>query len=128
ISVHGTCGAWGVLALGLFADDTYGAGWNAANPRNVAGLFYGDPGQLAAQVMHVVVGFAWAWGITWLIFKFAKSFMQIRVAPEVEIEGLDVPEFGVLCYPDFVLHRATAGHVIAGTEEIDVTTPLGVRS
>ena len=29
--------------------------------------------------------------------------MQIRVSPEAEIQGLDVPEFGVLCYPDFVL-------------------------
>ena len=31
--------------------------------------------------------------------------MKIRVSPEVEIEGLDMPEFGVLAYPDFVLHH-----------------------
>jgi hypothetical protein len=35
--------------------------------------------------------------------------MQIRVSPEAEIQGLDVPEFGVLCYPDFVLTSTHAG-------------------
>jgi Amt family ammonium transporter len=51
----------------------------------------------------------WAWGITWIIFSIAKRFMQIRVSPEAEIQGLDVPEFGVLCYPDFVLTSTHAG-------------------
>jgi Amt family ammonium transporter len=112
ISVHGVNGAWGVLAVGLFADGTYGIGWNgvgATSTHGVRGLFYGDGGQLVAQLFHVVVGFIWAWGITWLIFKIAKNFMQIRVSPEAEIEGLDVPEFGVLCYPDFVLSHASSG-------------------
>src|SRR6476660_9627749 len=101
ISVHGVNGAWGVLSVGLFADGTYGSGWNGV-AGNVKGLFYGDVGQLGAQLFHVVVGFVWAWGITWIIFTIAKNFMQIRVSPEVEIEGLDMPEFGVHCYPDFV--------------------------
>ena len=75
------------------------------------GLFYGDGGQLVAQIAHVVVGFVWAWGITWIIFTIAKRFMQIRVSPEAEIEGLDMPEFGALCYPDFVLTSgSTGGH------------------
>jgi Amt family ammonium transporter len=127
ISVHGVCGAWGVLAVGIFADGTYGTGWNG-NVGNVTGVLYGSEGwgQLAAQVMHVVIGFAWAWGITWAIFVIAKRFMAIRVAPEVEIEGLDVPEFGTACYPDFVLHRAIGGHVVSASS-IDVTEPEGVR-
>ncbi len=111
ISVHGVNGAWGVLAVGLFADGTYGQGWNGAklaNVHGVQGLFYGDPGQLVAQVIHVVVGFIWAWGAMWVIFKVASNFMKVRVSPEVEVQGLDMPEFGVLAYPDFV---QTSTHV-----------------
>ena len=52
ISVHGTCGAWGVLALGLFADGTYGDKWNSVEG-TVTGLFYGDGGQFLAQVISV---------------------------------------------------------------------------
>ena len=117
--MHGTNGAWGVLAVGLFADGTYGIGWNgvgATSTHGVRGLFYGDVGQLGAQMFHVVIGFIWAWGVTWLIFKVAKNFMKIRVSEEVELEGLDMPEFGVLAYPDFVLHHAAAGHVETGSE------------
>ena len=110
ISVHGVNGAWGVISVGLFADGTYGSGWNGV-AGNVKGLFYdGHWGQLAAQLAHVVVGFAWAWGVVWIIFTVAKRFMKIRVSPEVELEGLDVPEFGVLAYPDFVLATESFGH------------------
>jgi ammonium transporter, Amt family len=121
ISVHGTNGAWGVLAVGLFADGTYGVGWNGAltnSTKGVRGLFYGDVGQLGAQVFHVVIGFLWAWGITWLIFKIAKNFMKIRVSEEAELAGLDMPEFGALAYPDFVLHHAAAGHVTTDAEGV----------
>jgi Amt family ammonium transporter len=121
ISVHGVCGAFGVLSVGLFADGTYGDGWNGING-TVRGLLYGtngklfgagwgDPGQLAAQLAHVVLGFIWAWGAMLVIFMVARRFMKIRVSPEAELEGLDMPEFGALCYPDFVLATTkTGGH------------------
>jgi Amt family ammonium transporter len=109
ISVHGVCGAWGVLAVGLFADGTYGEGWNGV-PGKVTGLFYGEGSQIVAQGFEVVVGFAWAFGITYLIFTIARRFMKIRVAPEVEVAGLDMAEFGSVCYPDFVLATSTTGH------------------
>jgi ammonium transporter, Amt family len=109
ISVHGVCGAWGVLAVGIFADGTYGSLWNGVNG-NVKGLLYGDVGQLGAQVAHVVLGFVWAVGVTFAIFTIAKRFMKIRVSAEVELVGLDEPEFGALCYPDFVLTTSAGGH------------------
>jgi ammonium transporter, Amt family len=121
ISVHGVCGAFGVLAVGLFADGTYGIGWNgvgANSTHGVRGLFYGDPGQLGAQMVHIFVGFIWAWGLGWLLFTILKRFMQIRVPAEVEIEGIDMPEFGVLAYPDFQMHHAAAGHMTEGAEDL----------
>jgi Amt family ammonium transporter len=131
ISVHGVCGAWGILAVGLFADGTYGVGWNgvkATSTKGVTGLFYGDGGQFIAQIFHVFVGFAWAWGVMWLIFAVGKKFIQIRVSAEAEIQGLDVPEFGVLCYPDFVVRNSPVGHVTAGPPDVPVTSGAGVGS
>ena len=60
-----------MFAVGIFADGTYGDGWNGVSGP-VKGLIYGDGGQLAAQAAHVVIGFLWAWGVTWLIFTVAK--------------------------------------------------------
>ena len=110
ISVHGMCGAWGLIAVGLFADGTYGQGWNGTgigSSHGVRGLFYGDVGQLGAQFVDLAVGFAWAWGITWVLFKVISKYVQIRVSPEVEIEGTDRGEFGQVCYPDFVITSET---------------------
>jgi Amt family ammonium transporter len=130
ISVHGVCGAWGVLSVGLFADGTYpikGIGWNGVSGP-VKGLFYGDVGQLWAQIFHVFVGFIWAWGIMYLVFSIAKRFMQIRVSEEAEIEGLDVPEFGALCYPDFVMHRSGAGHIMGAAVDVPAVEKAGAGS
>ena len=110
ISVHGVCGAWGVLAVGLFADGTYGASWNGVSG-NVEGLFYGDVSQLGAQALSVVVCFAWAFGVTTVLFGLYKMVSSIRVSPEAEIIGLDVPEFGVPGYAGFVMDRELHGAI-----------------
>jgi Amt family ammonium transporter len=122
ISVHGVCGAWGVLAVGIFADGTYGAGWNGVTG-NVKGLLYGDGGQLGAQVAHVVLGFVWAVGVTFAIFTVAKRFMKIRVPAEAELVGLDEPEFGALCYPDFVLTTSSGGHAAGYSSTLGSAEP-----
>jgi ammonium transporter, Amt family len=100
ISVHGTCGLWGVIALGLFADGTYASGgWNGvAGP--VKGLFYGDSGQLVAQLIGCAVILVWAWGGGWVFFKIQDAIQGIRSKPEDEVRGLDLPEMGALGYVD----------------------------
>ena len=71
-SVHGVNGAWGMIALGLFADGSYGDGFNGI-AGNVTGLFYGGAGQLIAQLIAVVVAASWAFGLFYLFFKSAEG-------------------------------------------------------
>jgi Amt family ammonium transporter len=111
-SVHGVCGAFGVLCVGLFADGTYGAGWNNVGwhdyqgvaGRGVIGLFYGGGmSQLYAQIIEVVVCVAWnviVGGIAFVIV--GKLVGGNRVPAEVEIAGLDIPEMGIPGYPEFI--------------------------
>lgn len=102
ISVHCVNGIWGVLALGLFADGSYGAGINGIDS-GVTGLFFGDAGQFGAQVIAVIVLFVWGFGVSFIFFKVLDKIWGLRVAPEVELDGLDIPEMGVLGYPDVQL-------------------------
>ncbi|HEX9092857.1 MAG TPA: ammonium transporter [Coriobacteriia bacterium] len=108
VSVHGVNGLWGMIALGLFADGTYGAGFNGV-AGNVTGLLYGGGfGQLGAQLIAVVVVVLWAFGTHYAFFSLQKRFAGLRSSEADELAGLDVTEMGVLAYPDFD-GSATAG-------------------
>jgi ammonium transporter, Amt family len=109
ISVHGTCGAWGVLSLGLFADGVYGDGWNGV-PGTVKGLFYGDASQFLAQCVGTLTCFVWVFVTFYVFFKLVEVTIGNRVSAEAEIEGLDIPEMGILAYPDFVMTPGPGGH------------------
>ena len=106
ISVHGVCGAWGVLSLGLLADGVYGDGWNGVSG-TVKGLFYGDVSQFAAQCIGTLTCFVFVFASFYVFFKLVEVTMGNRVAASVELEGLDIPEMGALAYPDFVLGPGT---------------------
>jgi Amt family ammonium transporter len=99
-SVHGVNGLWGLIALGIFADGTYGAGFNGIEAP-VRGALYGDPSQLVAQLIGVVVVFAWSFGTMYVFFRIQDAIQGIRVTEEEEIAGLDLAEMGVMAYPDF---------------------------
>ncbi len=100
ISVHGACGAWGMIALGLFADGTYGDGLNHV-PGPVRGLFYGGTAQFWAEIIGVCVNFVFVFAVMYTFFKILNRFIPLRVPTEVELEGLDRYEVGVEAYPDF---------------------------
>lgn len=102
ISVHGVNGVWGCLALGLFADGSYGNGWNGV-AGTVKGLFYGDPAQFVAELIGVATCFAFVFAAFYVFFKLQDRLMGIRVSPETEMEGLDLPEMGAFAYPEFTL-------------------------
>ncbi len=101
ISVHGTCGAWGVLSVGLFADGHY-AGYNGIST-GVWGLFYGDHQmrQLAAQAIEVAANIGWNVGAGGLFFLLTGLLVGgNRVPAKTEIAGLDMPEMGAMGYPE----------------------------
>ncbi len=121
ISVHGVCGILGVLSIGFVANGKYGAGWNATTTytdaegaaKGVTGLFYGGGGgqllsQLAGAVTILIVGT----GLSFAFFKIQNALTKggIRSNQDEEIAGLDLPEMGVLAYPDFAgTHESLAG-------------------
>ncbi|MDP4177224.1 MAG: ammonium transporter [Bacillota bacterium] len=108
IAVHGVNGVWGVISLGLFADGTYGNGLNGVSG-GVKGLFFGDPGQLVAQLIVVLVLIVWGFGSSFLFYKILDKIMGIRVSPEVELQGLDIPEMGIGAYADFAINNSSDG-------------------
>jgi Amt family ammonium transporter len=107
ISVHGVNGAWGCLSIGLFADGTYGDGWNGV-AGTVTGLFYGGGlSQFWAEVVGVVTCFITLSILSFIVFKIAEVLFGNRVPIETEIEGLDIPEMGVPGYSGVVLDKRT---------------------
>jgi ammonium transporter, Amt family len=104
VSVHGACGAWGMLSLGLFADGSYGDGLNNV-PGAVKGLFYGGGTQFAAQVFGVVVNLILIFVVMYAFFKVLDRVIPMRVSEEVEFEGLDQSEVAVTAYPDFSITK-----------------------
>jgi Amt family ammonium transporter len=108
ISVHGYCGWFGAVAVGIFADGTYGAGWNGVGAasylgkagQGVTGLIHGDQSQFWLQLGGATLIGLYAFGLTFVVFKIVNAVKSMRVSKEVELEGLDVPEFGMLAYPE----------------------------
>lgn len=95
ISVHGVCGAFGLLCVGLFAQPGPVPG-GGSGP---VGFFAdGTLGQLAAQAIGVAANLAWVFPTSLASFALLNRLAGNRVAARAEIEGLDVPEMGVLGY------------------------------
>lgn len=107
VSVHGVCGLWGTIAVGLFATP------NA--PAGLSGLFYtGSWAQLGIQCIGVLAVGGYAIGIMCLTFWIIKKTNGLRCSAEDEIAGLDISEHGLpSAYPDF----AVAVHPYGGEGE-----------
>jgi len=117
ISVHGYCGWLGAVSLGIFADGTYGAGWNGVGSaaylgktgQGVTGLLHGDSSQFLVQLGGATLLAIYAFGATYIIFSAVNAWRSMRVTREVELVGLDVPQFGMLAYPEDAVEMLTAG-------------------
>jgi Amt family ammonium transporter len=88
ISVHGVCGAFGTIAVGLFSNEE-SEGFIAK------GLFYGGgTDQLVSQIIGVVSVAAFVFVVSTVMFAIIKSTIGLRVSEQEEREGLDVHEHG----------------------------------
>ena len=83
ISVHGVCGIWGTLAVGIFS----------LNPDHTFG----------AQLKGTLMICAWAFIFSLVVFSIIKSVMGVRVSEEEETSGLDKSEHAQEAYPDFTV-------------------------
>lgn len=79
VSVHGVCGAWGTIAVGLFS--------SAASMS-----------QLGIQAIGVGAAFLWAFPVSFIIFTVISKTIGLRVSEEDEVVGLDVSEHGMAAY------------------------------
>ncbi len=88
-SVHGTCGIWGTLAVGLFNEGS--------------GLLYGHGfNQLGLQILGVVCYAIFAVVTSLIAWSVLGGLTGgIRVTETEEVEGLDIGEHGMEAYPDF---------------------------
>src|SRR5215204_6140925 len=108
IAVHGINGSFGVLCVGLFANGSYGGGWNGSDVEGVKGLLWGDAGQLGAQALGLLVLWTVILGVAYAFFKIQDIVSKamgkggIRSSEEDELGGLDLPEMGVAAYPEFM--------------------------
>ena len=118
ISVHGVCGVWGTLAVGLFA--RYRDGFVATDN---AGLFYGGgTDQLLVQLIGSAMVFVWVVATTGILFAVIKRTVGLRVSPEVEIGGLDIFEHGQPGYA-FLPARNGSGSANGGSPRRAATGP-----
>jgi Amt family ammonium transporter len=104
IPVHGYCGSWGLLSVGIFsvgigngilADAAYAAG--------APGLIYGGFSQLLIQIAGILIAFVWAFGVSYIAFKILDALVGLRVSEKEEVQGLDISEHGVNAYPEYII-------------------------
>jgi Amt family ammonium transporter len=111
--VHGACGIWGTLSLGLFASGQYSAAGSSPfgvpsivpnSPEALTGLFYGGGmkvlmAQLVGSAIVTVATFASAMAM----FAALNAFGLLRVSKKGELEGLDLDQHGISAYPEHMM-------------------------
>jgi Amt family ammonium transporter len=115
--VHGVCGIWGTLSLGLFANGRYSAAGSspfgvpaitAKSPDALTGLFYGGGFKvLGAQIIGSAVVCTATFAAAMVMFAALKAVRLLRVSREGELLGLDLDQHGSPAYPEYVISSPT---------------------
>lgn len=112
-------GLWGLLAVGIFADGTYGG---------VSGLIVGNTGQMMAQIIDAATVAVWAFGTGYILFALLKYTVGLRVPREEEVAGLDCGEHGYSAYPEFITQEPGEGLMVAETAHAPANSLKTVRT
>jgi Amt family ammonium transporter len=111
VPVHGLCGIWGTLSLGLFACGKYGSTGPVAadNSAPLKGLFYGGGTQvLVAQLIGSAVITFCTFAVAMIVMYLVNAAGLLRVSNEGEVYGLDLHEHGISAYPEYVISAIAA--------------------
>ena len=106
VPVHGFCGIWGTLSLGLFAVGKYGASGpiTADNSAPLKGLFYGGGTQvLVAQAIGSATITVATFVVALAVMYAVNATGTLRVSEEGEMYGLDLHEHGISAYPEYMI-------------------------
>lgn len=117
ISVHGVCGAWGTIAVGLFGQRSIDIQYWSEETAIKDGLFFGGGfDQLGVQLTGVGAVLIYVVIAMFIIFFAIKSFVGLRVSDAEQLEGLDLGEHGNTAYGDFVIDSNGPGAIITNGE------------
>jgi Amt family ammonium transporter len=116
--VHGVCGIWGTLSLGLFASGQFSAAGSSpfgvpkiveGSPEALTGLFYGGGMKvLAAQCVGSFIICVATFASAMAMFAALNAFGLLRVSKEGELLGLDIDQHGISAYPEYVISGGSA--------------------
>ncbi len=129
VPVHGMCGIWGTISLGLFACGKYGA-TGPIGPDNsvpLKGLFYGGGTQLLfAQVIGSAVITLCTLGVALIVMYAVNATGTLRVSSEGELYGLDLHEHGINAYPEYVI--SSIGATGGMSTQVPVEKPASIAA
>jgi Amt family ammonium transporter len=106
VPVHGMCGIWGTISLGLFASGQFGVTGPIAadNSAPLKGLFYGGGTQvLMAQILGSATVTLATFAVAMVLMLAVNATGTLRVSQEGEMYGLDLHEHGISAYPEYVI-------------------------
>jgi Amt family ammonium transporter len=104
VAVHGVCGAWGTLAVGLLGPEA-------------------SLSRFGVQAIGVAAAFAWTFPVSYALFTTLDALIGLRIKETNEHKGLDLHEHDVRAYPEFVESPRTRPSVPAGENGVEAPTP-----
>ena len=130
VPVHGICGIWGTLSLGLFACGKYGATGPLAadNSAPLKGLLYGGGSTLLlAQAIGSAIITLATFGVALLVMYLVNATGLLRVSREGELMGIDLHEHGISAYPEYVISSTGSPSALVVDRSERSVLPSGAR-